>query len=984
MLELRKGKSSKSYENDFFRYLAAGLTAAFDRKGWGGLLMGMPASLAHENLQIDCLLITDDQIILIDFKNYSGDLELPDAASFDYGRWMINGEIPVKGGSSSNPYKQIGKQRIKLIRMLERKVRVFDRTSVSTMVCFHRQVNIIGEVPQRILGFDIVDSETVFNKIVDIVDVQAENRDYLKPYNRLLFTEKLFTAPEYQISVTIETIESEEADVDKPTDREPIKIVDVNDITTDTFENYGVFISEFLLSDDRVLIIAGNTKSGKTGFIPRIREIAFGSEYIEVPVFAYSNRLKKRMLRSHPEIQEVDSLYGTIFDFWNEEVDENYRKTIPVKVVNGAYDESLQGKVLYVIDDSQLISNSSIDSETTQFGTGCLLDDVFSYLQLDKHPERKVIFIGDTSRISYSLKVENAMNADYLEAYLDRRGIKTGIRSIVFPPSDSDSEIIKVCNKLSVGIGEESFNSLIITSNGNVSIGGAENQISLLKAAYENPMHNKILVYSIKKANQINLWIKKKIAQNGAEIGAGDTIVFYSTTSAYTPDYVIDEDVPFSMDEQPFNFDKPKRIDNGSFATVLSVDHASSLSVTRDIKGETVTLSFIPCQVKLQDSSLLQIYVIDNYLKANKAELGTIENIAYQITLRSLRNDYFSKYKFEDSDEYKRMVAKNERAEEQGENPYYQMNENGEYRLVSDSRSLPQELKDYRKRLEYRLLHDQSSEYFKVYYASRVKYAWAMTVNKAMAYSFDSVYFDTSQGESHGRTNKDYYKWLYTGFAIADHRVELINWKPISPFMRTSFNSTLSKTAPKVRNIIFRFSNNEEAKDAEFEAFIQNALLLSGWEVMDVSPRPNLEIVKLQKGETALELFFDYNRKGEMKPPRLKRGNIQDLEEVANIIERGVDAGAISATGDLNQCGNMSEFFQELLALLSSRDISASLLMTQKWMVILEFRKANDKADVHIWYDSHGMISKFNFIGGRDSLYLEIVSIIKEAYSLDE
>jgi hypothetical protein len=429
------------------------------------------------------------------------------------------------------------------------------------------------------------------------------------------------------------------------------------------------------------------------------------------------------------------------------------------------------------------------------------------------------------------------------------------------------------------------------------------------------------------------------------------------------------------MDEQPFNFDEPKRIDNGSFATVISVDRESVLDMSSEIKGETAKLSFMPCQVKLQDSSLLQIYVLDNYLKANKAELETAENVAYQVILRGLLNDYLSGYKFEDSKEYEVMKAKGD--------SYYRVTEGG-YRLVEDGRRLTPEENAYRKRLEFHLLHDQSSEYFKVYYAARVKYAWAMTVNKAMAFAFDSVFFNTNQGESHGRTNKDYYKWLYTGFATANNRVELINWKPISPFMRTDFNATPGNAAPKVKNHIFFFSNNDETKDAEFEDYLTNSLLLSGWQVLDISPRPYLEIVKLQKEETALELFFDYNGKGEMKPPRLKSGDNKYLEEVTGILVSNDSFETVTAKGVINRCGDMAAFFEVLIALLDSRRINTTIITTQEWMVIFRFAKGDDRADVQCWYDSHGMVSKFNFINGSEDLYSEIVSFIKDTYSLEE
>lgn len=893
MLELRKGKSTKSYENDFFRILAGDLSRVFDARGWDGLLIGMPEFLGSESLQIDCLLVTDDWIVLIDFKNYGGDLELPELDMFDSGVWKIDG-VPVRGGSSVNPYRQLGRQRAKLSKQLGWAIHGFDRSSVCTLTCFHGQINMIGSVPRHILGFDIVDARSVLNKIVDIVDVQVENRNYLKPVNRELFTDKLFVAPMYQISITADA-----ALVAETKDEVESAINTINIATRpeaagfDLEELYGTSISEFLLSNDRILILSGNTKSGKTGFIPTIRDIAFDNEFVEVPVFAYSNRLKKRMLDSHPNIQEVDSLYGTVFDFRNEAVDENYKKNIPVKSVNSVDERNTQGKILYIIDDSQLITNSRSDSETLQFGTGCLLDDVLTFMQLDRYPERKIIFIGDTNRISYGSNVENAMNTAYLAALLERKGVKSEVRSLVLPSKSSDSEIVNICNKLAVSIENDSFNSLIISSTGNVHIGDFENQKLLLEAAYESPMHNKILVYTNMKANQINYWIKNKLAKNGTEIGSGDVVVFNSTTSAFAPDHIVNEDAPFNTNEQPFNFDEPKRVDNGNFATVISVDQKSTLEISRDINGESVRLVFIPCQVKLQDSSLLQIYVFDNYLKANKAELERTESIAYKVILQSLLNDYLSAYKFEDSKEYTAMKAKG--------NTYYQITKGG-YRLFEDARKLTLEEMAFRKRLEYRLRNDQFSDYFKVYHAAHVKYAWAMTVNKAMSFTFDSIFFNTHQGEGHGRTNKDYFKWLYTGFATANNRVELINWIPISPFMRTVFNLTPSSTAPKVKQFIFCFSNDDETKEAEFADYLTNSLLHSGWQLSDISPRNYMEIVKLQKGETTLELFFDYKGKGEMKLPRLKSGDAKSFNEVTNILKNAIKSDSTITSASFNQC----------------------------------------------------------------------------------
>ena len=60
MLEIKKGKSSQSYENEFFRQFSYTLSQLFEMNNWKGLLLGMPNCITREDLQIDALLITDN------------------------------------------------------------------------------------------------------------------------------------------------------------------------------------------------------------------------------------------------------------------------------------------------------------------------------------------------------------------------------------------------------------------------------------------------------------------------------------------------------------------------------------------------------------------------------------------------------------------------------------------------------------------------------------------------------------------------------------------------------------------------------------------------------------------------------------------------------------------------------------------------------------------------------------------------------------
>ena len=108
MLEIRRGKATRSYENTFFREFSKNLSSMFDEYSIDGLLIGNSYCETSPNLQIDALLITSNNVFLIDLKNFGGDIILPKSdIDFPDGLWMTRDDIRIKGGSHINPYKQL-------------------------------------------------------------------------------------------------------------------------------------------------------------------------------------------------------------------------------------------------------------------------------------------------------------------------------------------------------------------------------------------------------------------------------------------------------------------------------------------------------------------------------------------------------------------------------------------------------------------------------------------------------------------------------------------------------------------------------------------------------------------------------------------------------------------------------------------------------------------------------------------------------------
>lgn len=950
MLEVRKGKSSKSYENEFFRKISVELSKVFEQRHWDGILLGMPECIVREDLQIDCLLVTENQIIIIDFKDYSGTLELPSEENFRFGRWTLNGGVTVKGGSSPNPFSQLGKQRMKLIDELKFRLYDFERKSISTVVCFQDKVEVVGRIPRQFqISFSIVDSNHYLNKIVDIIDVLVdENINYLSEKGRQTFTETLFAADEYHSDIHFES-ELQEFPVEERTKN----------------GSYLQRIREFLISDSKVMTLTGNTRCGKTALIPDIREIAFDLGFNDAPVFAYSNRLRRKMLRNNPELEEVDSLFNSVYDFKRETIDEFYKKNIPLK----GHDEIHgQNKALYIIDDSQLITNSSFDSDVLQFGSGYLLDDVLSYLDFESNPERKVIFIGDRNKLSYGSNTENAVNPEYLGALLASRNISSEIGNIELPDHEGSSEIIKVCNKISKNIRADRYNELFMYSSEEITVCEKKDQTEVLKEAYLSPNSSKILVFSNEQANKVNTWIKKHLIKNGREIAAKDYVVFNTTIHAYRPALVENDISPFDSMEQPFSFVEPRRVDNGYFGEVITVDQDRIIEKAMVIKGEKVILRFIPCQIKLQDGCIIETLVFDNYLKANKNELEKNEMIAYQMVLSSYEEAAFKNEPYEGSTEYQEML--------QHPDQYTIIEKDGKalYRDSKDKRKLTCFEKTYRDRV-LEQLKVPTSEYFKLLNVAKVKFGWAMTVNKAMAYSFETVFFNTNQEENRGRTNKEYFKWIYTGISSGLNNVRLINWKPISPFLKTEFCESSSVSTPNKKNYILSLTKGEQTSTEQLQNYLGTKL--SGVAtILNIAPKNYLEIVTLEMNNRKVELFFDYNGKGEMKIPRLKSGEEEDFGMILPLLE--------PARKDVSsEIGVMKPYMQELAAILEKDEIQMKVSGHHEWNLLLHLVSRNNNVDVQLWYNGDGMISKFIYIEGSKELFSKIVELIKEVYSLD-
>lgn len=954
MLEILKGKSVKTYENEFFRKIASELYDVFERKSWDGMLIGMPECITQDGLQIDCILLTRNQIIIIDFKNYKGVLTLPAPDEFSSGRWMLDNQVVVRGGSARNPYAQLQRQRARLAKELYSRIQRFDKNTVSTMVCFHESVQIIGEIPRKSqLSFSIVDSTNFLNKIVDIVDVIGHKElNYLSDTARRIFTKTVFNADSYHFNEPIlKIIQETNIDVSIP------------------YKNHIDEIHNFLCSDKRIMTITGNTGSGKTAWIPQIRDSAFDLGFVHVPVLAYSNRLKQKMLRNHPGLEEVESLFSFIFDFDTENRDENYKRIVPVKpAVHFDVNENLtsvestsQDRTLYVIDDSQLISNSVMNSDDIQYGSGRLLNDFLKHVNLEGRPNVKVIFIGDTNKLSFGKDTETPLNTNYIQTLLKERSLISEVAQLELPDHESEQGIVNACNQISKQIKSEQYSHLYLPSSKEISVNEYKDKKKIMEITVENPYSKKIVVHTNKEASDINKYIKTSLLKNGPRLEAGDFIIFNSSCEARQSQSVGQNNF---LDEISSDFIETRKILNGTFGEILRVDYQKIIEKSEVIEEEKVTLRFIPCKIKLKNGNIVHTLVFENLLNVDSNELGLKEKQAYHMILKKLENNAREMNPFNQSREFEEMLAHPKDYVE------IMRDEKVFYRKPEDLRKLTDYENIYRKRIQQELNHP-GNEYFKILNVARIKLAWALTVHKAMVYTFDEVFFITG-GEDRGRDNKAYFKWVYTGISTGFNKVNLINWKPILPFKSVAYSEEplQEKYKETIKKVLFTFPNDESPPSQHILNYLNNRL--NGFaNIISFKSSSYQELVTLDVEKELLELKFHYTGKRQVRPPELKSGNEMYFKKISLLLNENPD----------QDLGTVKPALDYLKDVFHQKCIYVQNIFITDYQISLELREDEKIVQIKMFFKEPGMITKFFYSSGNVELYRKSADILRQSLS---
>jgi len=955
MLEIRKGTAAKNYENTFFREFAENLKNLFDKYSLDGLLIANSECEAEKRLQIDALLITEKAVCIIDFKNFGGKITLPKNAKseFDFGKWTNEkGEI-IKGGSSINPFIQLKNQKDRFIKVVENQI--LDRLPTSDCfnpyhtvrtVCFQKPIELIGSIPPKEeLNFFIIDKSNYLEKIKDIIDITDKEVSLTKEsYDvfKEVFRADLFD--NYGETTDFTTYETE---------------LDFENLYPDQKSALQEIESFIKSEDERFFVLQGTSLSGKTHLIPFIQDVAYNNQIPEAKLFASSGRVANNLLKNTN--LEFDSIYSYIYggsitnsETEEEETENQDEDKIDIEVVPLKKSDDTE-EAIFIVDESHLISDNYHQSIDLRFGSGKLLKDFIEFADL-KNSKRKIIFVGDSFQLSIGKKEESALNPEYL-------GDEYNFESKAFQLVDKEkkSPIVAEGLKAVNGIRNQLFNNLFLNQGDQLKIIIKNKVLPIIQNSVLNRNDFCWITFSREKALDINIRIKEKILENGKDISIGDFLIFENNIKIF-----IDNDF----------YAERKKVNNGEFAKVISF----SETITKS-QGLLTPLYFKPIRVSvLGSNNKYEIISFENYRNSRKGELSKDEIISFKIFLNQLAEKELINF------------------------------ENGKYQSDDELNLLLRQQKEgkrvktkIRTRLRKLLNEYPNTDYFKFKNAASLRYGWALTVHKAMSYKWDEVFFDLEPGAGlSGITNEQYFRYTYTGIIRAKSKLNLINYKLITPFYKIGEDDLKdhNKGIAPDDKILFKANIEDEIQNKDLSIvekynfngananqllqifhFIYSKLNDNDFSVCSIDHNRNQEIYEIKKSTKTCKISIYYRDNGRVNLPTVMKSEPKTFgDEIIEIL-----------TSPLSVETNLSFIYdswrklayQKIIKELKALGLSVNYIVQSNKLDSLKVSSESAKLIVLVDYELDGFFTGFraNYFSD-ESIWEEFKSALNKIMEL--
>lgn len=794
-LEILHNRAEHTHENEQFRRCALELQRVFSQRNWDGVLIGNPFNDNFHRFRADAILCYDYGLILIDFKDYQGTINLPpNDEEFQSTKWYSESSndksrIEIKAGSRFiNPFRQLKAYREAFYEIIDKNIYLngsINASRVAIANIFSGPVEVVNNIPGSLRYYKLVQESELTSFLYDFA---SENK----------FTQEIASA----LKVIFPASKWEEVSLQIPISKKEENIQHIE-------KEVEIELANFLQDiNNGVFVLESMDIQSRDNWMKYLITEATNFGIPQIELWGHSARICKKITdrtRNH-----ADSIYKAIYggnnQTNNEEEDENedsaeskLLEIIPIKS-----NEYIDEKALIIIHEAHLVNRSLNQSELLRFGSGRLLEDIFKFLNLEKN-NRKIIYIGDPYSLSFGKNEDTALNIDTLSELFEG-----SIKHYRSPLEETDSNGISNLRYCTANSIENTiFNQLKYNWNENNLIQISKSEIeSNLKKWFSQPKSSEpkeaVLMYSKKDAKTTNLWIKNNCLNNGKALAKGDLLV--ANNNVTIPDDT--------------GFNQPKKVINGMYFSLNEIKSSVNISIKIKQSPIPINLNFIYINVKclsLQGTPDTDIWLLENYFISDDG-LSNNEKIAFRVFVNNRLNDFKKEFPFIDSDEFRNLKQDAEYINLTKEEKEALGIIAKEYNFPKDKKTkistsdkvrkqiLPRYYSKFNRRLS-NLLREKDVLVNAVF----MNYGWALTVHKGLGSSFKETIIDSNQGESKGINNAEYFRWLYTAITTTENFVHVVNPKEINPFQECEFKEE-TNTANQNNtstNSLLKFQNYE-------------------------------------------------------------------------------------------------------------------------------------------------------------------------------
>lgn len=502
-----------SHENQAFNELYDMLSAEWEARDEQLYLFG---NFFVAGKEFDALIIKRNAFIIIDFKNFGGELVFS-----ENGPWYCD-DIVVKGGNSRNPFLQLRNNKFALLDYVKNgHIQLLSKPNlghIAGLVMFSQPIKLDQtQIPQQIKSWFHVSDLT---KAIRTIDSIASN-DIDLSLQELDLIAETFAAQEYFPDGKAITKTFLAANLDS---RE-------NKITPTSLQKAVLEKTEhWLASDGCTFVLKGMSSTGKKTLLKEYLK-SWEDKNRSVLLIAPNARLANKYTAYG--LGEFNSIYQVLY---SNKSDGIVKKSNGVELARHPIvltNEKIKNKILVIVE-AHMISNSYHDMDTALFGSGHMVNDLLS--AFDNEPP-KLLILGDPYQLSrgdldQSLLSGQAIRDKELaieEVFLDQQ--------IESEPRELHEFQFEIAQQMQL----KQFNQLpkadnpVVSQVTNNPLIGAEITSGRFHAVYLTALND--------TAQKINFAAKEKILQqsNSRSLNIGDLVDFHSSTPVIIPQEISDE-----------------------------------------------------------------------------------------------------------------------------------------------------------------------------------------------------------------------------------------------------------------------------------------------------------------------------------------------------------------------------------------------------------------------------------------------------------